>query len=203
MQFNDITLLISAVDPKQYPQDGLSEIVLSGRSNVGKSSLINTLLSRKALARTSSKPGKTQTLNFYQIEKQLIFVDVPGYGYAKVSKQQRERFGQIIETYLQTREVLQGAVLLVDARHEPTEDDFNMYNYLKYYDLPVLVVATKVDKIKRSQHNKQTKIIKQKLQFDPSDQFVFFSAETKVGHDEIWQWIKAHTQVDFVIKSVQ
>ncbi|GAF39089.1 GTP-binding protein EngB [Agrilactobacillus composti DSM 18527 = JCM 14202] len=120
MQFSDIKLVISAVDPKQYPTDGLPEIALSGRSNVGKSSLINTLLSRKGLARTSSTPGKTQTLNFYNIANRLYFVDVPGYGYAKVSKKQREQFGHIIETYLQTRKQMKGVVLLVDARHAPT-----------------------------------------------------------------------------------
>ena len=197
MQFNQIDMEISAVDAKQYPTKQLPEIALSGRSNVGKSSLINTLLSRKSIARTSSQPGKTQTLNFYNIAAQLYFVDVPGYGYAKVSKQQRARFGEIIEAYLQNRAELKGVVLLVDARHAPTEDDFNMYNYLKYYEIPTLVVATKVDKIKKSQRNKQTKVITQKLQLEAEDPLVFFSSETKEGHDAVWQWIQDQTAVDF------
>lgn len=197
MQFNQIDMEISAVDAKQYPTKQLPEIALSGRSNVGKSSLINTLLSRKSIARTSSQPGKTQTLNFYNIAAQLYFVDVPGYGYAKVSKQQRAKFGEIIEAYLQNRAELKGVVLLVDARHAPTEDDFNMYNYLKYYEIPTLVVATKVDKIKKSQRNKQTKVITQKLQLEAEDPLVFFSSETKEGHDAVWQWIQDQTAVDF------
>lgn len=196
MQFSQIDMEISAVDAKQYPNKQLPEIALSGRSNVGKSSLINTLLSRKGIARTSSQPGKTQTLNFYNIASKLYFVDVPGYGYAKVSKKQRARFGEIIESYLQNRLELKGVILLVDARHEPTEDDFNMYNYLKYYEIPILVVATKVDKIKRSQRNKQIKIITNKLQLIAGDPFVFFSSETKEGHDEVWQWLQEQTEVD-------
>ncbi|KRM36588.1 gtp-binding protein engb [Agrilactobacillus composti DSM 18527 = JCM 14202] len=195
MQFSDIKLVISAVDPKQYPTDGLPEIALSGRSNVGKSSLINTLLSRKGLARTSSTPGKTQTLNFYNIANRLYFVDVPGYGYAKVSKKQREQFGHIIETYLQTRKQMKGVVLLVDARHAPTSDDVSMYNYLKYYEVPTLVVATKVDKIKRGQRVKQTKLIISALDMDPNDELIFFSSETKEGHDAVWRWIEQRSQL--------
>lgn len=195
MQFSQIDLEISAVSEKQYPSKHLPEIALSGRSNVGKSSLINTLLSRKSLARTSSTPGKTQTLNFYNIASELYFVDVPGYGYAKVSKKQREQFGQIIETYLQTRSEMKGVIQLVDARHAPTEDDFNMYNYLKYYEIPTLVVATKVDKIKRSQRSKNARVIADKLQLESEDTFIFFSSETKEGHDEVWQWIQTQAEV--------
>ncbi|MCH4171080.1 MAG: ribosome biogenesis GTP-binding protein YihA/YsxC [Lactobacillus sp.] len=201
MQFSDIKMVISAVDPKQYPTDGLPEIALSGRSNVGKSSLINTLLSRKGVARTSSTPGKTQTLNFYNIASRLYFVDVPGYGYAKVSKKQREQFGHIIETYLQTRKQMKGVVLLVDARHVPTSDDVSMYNYLKYYEVPTLVVATKVDKIKRGQRVKQSKLIANALDMDPDDDLIFFSSETKEGHDAVWRWIEKRSQLTILDES--
>ncbi|MFD1671200.1 ribosome biogenesis GTP-binding protein YihA/YsxC [Agrilactobacillus yilanensis] len=198
MQFSQIDMEMSAVDEKQYPTKHLPEIVLSGRSNVGKSSLINTLLSRKSIARTSSTPGKTQTLNFYNIASKLYFVDVPGYGYAKVSKKQREQFGKIIETYLQTRSEMKGVMLLVDARHTPTEDDFNMYNYLKYYEIDTLVVATKVDKIKRNQRDKQARLIMDKLQLEPEDNLIFFSSETGEGHDDVWQWIQTQSGVPLI-----
>lgn len=191
MQFQKVTMEISAVDPKQYPSAQLPEIVLSGRSNVGKSSLINTLLSRKGIARTSSTPGKTQTLNFYNIQDQLYFVDVPGYGYAKVSRKQREQFGKIIETYLQTRSELKGALQLVDARHAPSEEDYKMFQFLKYYKIPTLVVATKVDKIKRSQRDKQIQLIGEKLALQEDDPICFFSAQTKEGHDDVWEWLNA------------
>ena len=127
---NNIELLISAVKEEQYPDTNLSEIALSGRSNVGKSTFINSMIGRKNMARTSQQPGKTQTLNFYNIDQQLIFVDVPGYGYAKVSKSQREKFGKMIEEYITTRENLRLVIQLVDLRHDPTQDDILMYNYL-------------------------------------------------------------------------
>ena len=154
MQVHKAEIVISAVSPEQYPKTKLPEIALAGRSNVGKSSFINTLINRKSLARTSGKPGKTQTLNFYLIEEALHFVDVPGYGYAKVSKTERAKWGQMIETYLTQREQLKAVVSLVDMRHDPTEDDIQMYEFLKYYQIPVIVVATKSDKIKRGQWNK-------------------------------------------------
>lgn len=190
MKVTDAQMLISAVSETQYPKEGLPEIVLSGRSNVGKSSLINRLLSRKSLARTSSQPGKTQTLNFYQVNHVLNLVDVPGYGYAKVSKSQREKFGQIIEHYLMSRQELKGAVILVDARHEPTADDQSMYHYVDYYDIPILVVATKIDKITRNQRAKSLQRIRQVLEMPQDAPLQSFSATTGEGASEVWQWIE-------------
>ena len=185
-------IVISAVQPEQYPNTKLPEIALAGRSNVGKSSFINTLINRKGLARTSGKPGKTQTLNFYLIEETLHFVDVPGYGYAKVSKTERAKWGKMIETYITEREQLQAVVSLVDMRHDPTADDIQMYEFLKYYNIPVIVVATKCDKIKKNQWNKHESAIKKKLNFDPSDDFIVFSSETKEGKEKAWEAIEKY-----------
>ena len=164
MNVNHVDLTISAVHPDQYPSTDYPEIALVGRSNVGKSSLTNTLINRKNFAHTSSQPGKTQTLNFYNVEDKVYFVDVPGYGYAKVSKKQREEFGQMIENYLTQREQLRGVIMLVDGRHAPTADDVQMYQWLAYYELPILVVATKIDKVKPSQFTKVQKLVKDKLE---------------------------------------
>lgn len=182
-------IVLSAVSKAQYPQDDQPEIALAGRSNVGKSSFINTLLGRKNLARTSSKPGKTQQLNFYNIDDKLRFVDVPGYGYAKVSKTERAKWGRMIEEYLTSRDNLRAVVSLVDMRHEPTADDIQMYEFLKYYEIPVIVVATKADKIPRGKWNKHESVIKKKLGFESSDRFIVFSSETRQGYDEAWQAI--------------
>ena len=151
---NNIELIISAVQEAQYPETNLSEVALSGRSNVGKSTFINSMIGRKNMARTSQQPGKTQTLNFFNIDEQLIFVDVPGYGYAKVSKAQREKFGKMIEEYLTQRENLRLVIQLVDLRHNPTEDDVLMYNYLKHFDIPTLVFCTKENKIATGKQQK-------------------------------------------------
>ncbi|CAG7913494.1 putative GTP-binding protein EngB [Mammaliicoccus sciuri] len=183
---NNLDIIISAVDPKQYPETGLPEIALSGRSNVGKSTFINTLISRKKVARTSSKPGKTQTLNFFNIDEQLIFVDVPGYGYAKVSKKQREQFGKMIEQYLTTREALRCVIQLVDIRHKPTQDDVLMYNYLKHFEIPTIVIATKEDKIPKGKVQKHLKIIRQTLELDPEDKLISYSSLNKDKTDNIW-----------------
>ncbi|HCW36454.1 MAG TPA: YihA family ribosome biogenesis GTP-binding protein [Staphylococcus sp.] len=183
---NNVDIIISAVDPKQYPETGLPEIALSGRSNVGKSTFINTLISRKKVARTSSKPGKTQTLNFFNIDEQLIFVDVPGYGYAKVSKKQREQFGKMIEQYLTTREALRCVIQLVDIRHKPTQDDVLMYNYLKHFEIPTIVIATKEDKIPKGKVQKHLKIIRQTLELDPEDKLISYSSLNKDKTDNIW-----------------
>ncbi|MFY2152403.1 ribosome biogenesis GTP-binding protein YihA/YsxC [Mammaliicoccus sciuri] len=183
---NNVDIIISAVDPKQYPETGLPEIALSGRSNVGKSTFINTLISRKKVARTSSKPGKTQTLNFFNIDEQLIFVDVPGYGYAKVSKKQREQFGKMIEEYLTTREALRCVIQLVDIRHKPTQDDVLMYNYLKHFEIPTIVIATKEDKIPKGKVQKHLKIIRQTLELDPEDKLISYSSLNKDKTDNIW-----------------
>ena len=182
-------IVLSAVSKAQYPQDEMPEIALAGRSNVGKSSFINTLLGRKNLARTSSKPGKTQQLNFYNIDDKIRFVDVPGYGYAKVSKAERAKWGKMIEEYLTSRENLRAVVSLVDLRHEPTADDIQMYDFLKYYEIPVIVIATKADKIPRGKWNKHESITKKKLNFEASDSFIIFSSETRHGFEEAWDAI--------------
>ncbi|MCM6832473.1 ribosome biogenesis GTP-binding protein YihA/YsxC [Leuconostoc mesenteroides] len=193
MDVHNVEMVMSAVSASQYPTDGKPEIALVGRSNVGKSSLTNTLIQRKNFARTSSQPGKTQTLNFYDVEDKLYFVDVPGYGYAKVSKAQREAFGVMIEEYITSRKQLRGVISLVDARHEPSEDDISMYEWLHYYNIPILVVATKSDKISRGKFNKAESVIKKALGFDNEDSdFQFFSSETKYGKDEVWHWIEQH-----------
>ena len=178
MDVHDVKLTISAVAAAQYPEDGRPEIAFLGRSNVGKSSLINKLIKRKAMARTSSVPGKTQTLNFYDLDSRLFFVDVPGYGYAKVSKSARAKFAAMIETYLTTRQPLRGVVLLVDSRHEPTADDNSMYQYLKYYQLRTLVVATKIDKTPKSKRLHVVKQINQRLDLNQTDTVIPFSAVT-------------------------
>jgi len=186
MKVNQVELVISAVKPEQYPSEGLPEFALAGRSNVGKSSFINKMINRKSMARTSLKPGKTQTLNFYKIEESLYFVDVPGYGYAKVSKKEREAWGQMIETYFTSREKLLAVLLIVDLRHPPTKDDVMMYDFLKHYELRCLVVATKADKIPRGKWDKHKKVVKETLDLDPSDEIVVFSSETGLGKDNVW-----------------
>ena len=182
-------ILLSAANKSHYPQDEIPEIALAGRSNVGKSSFINTLLNRKNLARTSGKPGKTQLLNFFNIDDKLRFVDVPGYGYAKVSKTERVKWGKMIEEYLTSRENLRAVVSLVDVRHEPSTDDVQMYEFLKYYEIPVIVVATKADKIPRGKWNKHESVIKKKLDFDKDDDFIIFSSVNKDGLDAAWDAI--------------
>ncbi|WP_288636520.1 ribosome biogenesis GTP-binding protein YihA/YsxC [uncultured Limosilactobacillus sp.] len=193
MEVHNVNLTISAVRPDQYPKTNYPEVALVGRSNVGKSSLTNVLINRRNFAHTSSQPGKTQTLNFYAVEDQLYFVDVPGYGYAKVSKKERERFGQMIEQYLTQRNQLRGAILLVDGRHAPTADDVSMYQWLQYYHIPTLVVATKIDKVKGNTWNRQESLIKKTLGLAAGDQLVLFSALNKTGKDAVWQWIDERT----------
>lgn len=187
-------IVISAVSKAQYPENSLPEIALAGRSNVGKSSFINKMLNRKNLARTSSKPGKTQTLNFYLINEAFYFVDVPGYGYAKVSKTERAKWGNMIESYLTGRHELKSVILIVDLRHPPTNDDVLMYQFLKHYLIPVIVIATKADKIPRGKWEKHAKVVKEKLAIEKEDPVIIFSSETGVGKEEVWQvigkWIK-------------
>ena len=182
---------VSAVREDQYPKDDLPEIALSGRSNVGKSSLINTILNRKNLARTSSQPGKTQTLNFYLVNDEFYLVDVPGYGYARVSQKKRQEFGEMIQDYLETRPNLKGLVILIDSRHEPTKDDIAMYNYAQYLNLPILVVCTKIDKIKRSQVNKVMSRLKKNIDLNYDHVTVLtFSSVTKLHVAELGNWIE-------------
>ncbi|MFS9221224.1 ribosome biogenesis GTP-binding protein YihA/YsxC [Streptococcus australis] len=182
-------ILLSATNKSHYPQDDIPEVALAGRSNVGKSSFINTMLNRKNLARTSGKPGKTQLLNFFNIDDKLRFVDVPGYGYARVSKKEREKWGKMIEEYLTSRENLKAVISLVDLRHEPSADDVQMYEFLKYYEIPVILVATKADKIPRGKWNKHESMIKKKLDFDKTDTFIIFSSVNKTGVEEAWDAI--------------
>ena len=176
--------ILSGSKTSHFPADNLPEVLFCGRSNVGKSSFINALVNRKALARTSSNPGKTQTVNFFKINNEFYLVDVPGYGYARVSKGMKESFGKMIEEYLMKREVLKKAFLLVDYRHEPTQDDVLMYQFLKYYNIPVCVIATKMDKLKNSELVKNKKAIIAKLGLAENDEFVATSSETKKGIEE-------------------
>ncbi len=190
MQINSVVEPIIAIRISQYPVDNKNEFLLLGRSNVGKSSFINTLIERKNFARTSSKPGKTQTLNFYLVNDNFYLVDVPGYGFANVSKDTQKKFGIMIEDYLRTRENLKCVFLLVDYRHKPTEDDILMYNFLKYYNLNVIVVATKYDKITKNNRLKQDKLIKETLKLNENDLFVPFSTITKKGRNEVLEIIE-------------
>ncbi|QSB10381.1 ribosome biogenesis GTP-binding protein YihA/YsxC [Lysinibacillus sp. FSL K6-0057] len=190
MKVHNVEMVISAVRPDQYPEDGLPEFALAGRSNVGKSSFINRMIGRKALARISSKPGKTQTLNFYKIEEQLFFVDVPGYGYAKVSKSEREAWGKMIERYFTGRQELKAVVQIIDLRHPPTADDRMMYDFLKHYNIPCIVIATKADKIPKGKWDKHKKIVKETLEMEKSDPLIVFSSETGLGFEEVWKTIE-------------
>ncbi len=190
MKVHNVEMVISAVRPNQYPEDGYPEFALAGRSNVGKSSFINKMIGRKSLARISSKPGKTQTLKFYKIEEQLFFVDVPGYGYAKVSKSEREAWGKMIEEYFTSREILKAVVQIVDLRHEPTDDDCMMYDFLKHYNIPCIIIATKADKVKKGKWAQHKKVVKETLDMDPSDPLILFSSETGMGFDEAWAEIE-------------
>ena len=185
MQIEMVEEPIIAVRQSQYPTDNKPEFLLVGRSNVGKSSFINTLIERKNFARTSSKPGKTQTLNFYLVNNIFYLVDVPGYGYAAVSKDKQKKFGLMIEEYLKNRPNLKHVFLLIDYRHKPTEDDVLMYEFLKYYNLDITIVATKYDKISKNNRIKQDKLIKDTLKFSEDDNFVTFFFIMKKGRAEI------------------
>ena len=184
MKINDIKLSVSAVRKSQFPDGEEPEFLLVGRSNVGKSSFINTLVNRKNYARTSSRPGKTQTLNFYKVNDAFYLVDVPGYGYASVSKDTQKKFGLMIEEYLKSRENLKHVFMLIDYRHKPTEDDCLMYEFLKYYNLDMIISITKYDKISKNGRIKQDKLIKDTLKFD-ADEFITFSTITKKGRSEV------------------
>lgn len=193
MIIKNAEFVISAVGPKQYPDDHLPEIALAGRSNVGKSSLINKLINRKNLARTSSKPGKTQTLNYYRINNDAFyFVDLPGYGFAQVSRSTKEQWGKFIDDYVAKRENLVGVIHLVDMRHPPSKDDVTMYQWLKHLQKDILVVATKCDKISKGQWQKHIKIIREGLNTDQGQEIIAFSAETGQGTEQVMIWIEKH-----------
>lgn len=189
-------IIISAVKEEQYPNLGLPEIAIAGRSNVGKSSLINSLLNRKSLARTSRKPGRTVTINFYNIEDELVLVDVPGYGYAKVSKAELEKWSEMMDHYFSTRDILKKVILIVDLRHKPTAQDVQMYDYLKYLDLPVLVIATKADKVKRGVRNRHLNDVYNTLSLVEGDTVIPFSAVTGEGKEEVWDLLLNELGID-------
>ena len=176
------------------PDNDKPEIAFAGKSNVGKSSLINALMNRKSLARTSSQPGKTQTINFYNINDELYYVDLPGYGYASVSKEVKAKWGKLIERYLRNSKQLQCVFLLVDIRHAPSTNDVEMYEWILANGFYPIIIATKLDKIKRSQVQKIVKIIKEKLNVEPGTIIIPFSAQTKQGRDEIWDIIDQITK---------
>ena len=196
MKITSAELVISAVRESQYPTDSLPEFLIVGRSNVGKSSFVNTLINRKNYARTSSKPGKTQTLNFYKINKDFYFVDVPGYGYAITDKKTQLKFGKMIEEYLVNRKDLKEVFMLVDFRHKPSEDDILMYKYLKYYNKKVTVVATKIDKISFGQREKYKNVIINTLELKPEDKLVLFSSVSKDGKKDLYNIIEQY--LDFI-----
>ena len=174
-----------ATTEEHFPAEGIPEIMVAGRSNVGKSSFINSFTNYKALAKTSGKPGKTQVLNFFNINDKMRIVDVPGYGYAKVSKTIREAFGQMIEGYMNVRESLILGILLVDFRHEPSKEDIAMYGLYQYYEIPTLVICTKKDKVNRSQHEMQEQMIRKALEMDEDEVLILYSSETHDGRDEV------------------
>ena len=194
MQIENVSEPIIAVRRSQYPIDNKNEFLLVGRSNVGKSSFINTLIERKNFARTSSKPGKTQTLNFYKVNDSFYLVEVPGYGYASVSKDTQKKFGLMIEEYLKERKNLKHVFLLIDYRHKPTEDDLLMYEFLKYYNLDITIVATKYDKVGKNGRIKQDKLIKDALKLSSDDEVITFSTVTKKGRSEVLSIIEGYNE---------
>jgi len=185
MVIKSAEFITSAAKPKQYPPEGLKEIAFAGRSNVGKSSLINLMLNRKGLAKVSASPGKTRTINFFLINGEFRLVDLPGYGYAKVSKSMSEDWGEMMESYLINRKDLLKVVQLVDSRHEPTAQDIQMYDFLRYYNLDGIVVATKVDKLSKNELNRNLAMIRKTLQLEKEDILIPVSALAKTGTDQI------------------
>ena len=185
MKINSVILSSLAVRESQYPAGTLPEFLLVGRSNVGKSSFINTLINRKNFAHTSSKPGKTQTLNFYNVNESFYLVDVPGYGYASVDKQTQAKFGLMIEEYLMNRDALKRVFLIIDYRNKPMEDDLLMYNFLKYYHKEVTIVATKYDKVSKSKRAKIEKVLNSTFDLQDTDNIIYFSSVTKEGKDKV------------------
>lgn len=190
MVIKNVELEIVCGITSKLPDTDLMEIAFAGKSNVGKSSLINALLNRKSLARTSATPGKTQTINFYNVNKELYLVDLPGYGYAKVSPKEKEQWGKLIERYLNTSKKLKAVFLLIDIRHEPTANDKMMYDWIVYHGYNPIIIATKLDKLKRSQIQKHIKMVKQGLDLIPGTKVIPFSSVTKQGREEIWDLVE-------------
>lgn len=191
MKIRSSEIVVSAINKNQYPIEGLPEIALVGRSNVGKSSATNALLNRRNFARTSQTPGKTRTINFYLINNEFYFVDLPGYGYAKVSKSEKDKWGVIMERYLQDRQELCAIFLLVDIRHEPTNDDVMMYEWIKHFGYDCVVIATKADKISRGQYQKHISIIRKKLNLAKDEKVIPLSSSKKTGVEDVWNEIIA------------
>ena len=189
MVIKNVSLDIVCGITSKLPDTGRPEVAFAGKSNVGKSSLINSLMNRKALARTSAQPGKTQTINFYNINESIYLVDLPGYGYAKVPQSEKEKWGKMIERYLHTSKVLKAVFLLVDIRHDPSANDKMMYDWVVHNGYNPIIIATKMDKLKRSQIQKNLKAIKTGLNLRPGSIVIPFSAETKQGREEIWALI--------------
>ncbi len=187
MNLNNLSIEVSAVSPRQYPTGNRPEIAFAGRSNVGKSSFLNKMVGRKSLARTSGKPGKTAQINFFNIDNEIYFVDLPGYGYAAVSKAEQQRWGKMMDTYLNTREPLKQAVLLVDSRHKPSKDDVQMADWIRYRFGYLVVVATKIDKISKKQAEENFQLIADTLHFTEEDFLIPFSSETGEGKEDAWQ----------------
>jgi len=198
MIIHDAKFIISAVKPEQYPETGLSEIALAGRSNVGKSSLINRLLNRRGLARTSGTPGKTQQLNYYHIKPkdhyEFYFVDLPGYGFARVPNDIKVSWGRMVGRYLDQRDPLKFVLQLVDIRHKPSVEDVEMYQYLAHYNRPHAIVVTKADKISRGQYQKHVKIIRDTLKVLPNTPIILTSADSGLGKDELWELIMKYVE---------
>ncbi len=190
MIINNVYIAKTAVKKSQYPDNGLTEIAFAGKSNVGKSSLINTMLGRKALARTGSSPGKTRTINFYSVEDKLYFVDLPGYGYAKASKTEVEKWGRMTDEYLLNREELKAIILLVDIRHEAGKNDVMMLDYLRHYGYKIIIAATKCDKVTRNRLPSHVKMLKSSLGLKEGEVLIPFSSVSKQGREELWSVIE-------------
>ena len=201
MVIKNVSLDIVCGITSKIPDTGRPEVAFAGKSNVGKSSLINGLMNRKALARTSAQPGKTQTINFYNVNEAIYLVDLPGYGYAKVSQSEKEKWGKMIEKYLHTSKNLKAVFLLVDIRHEPSANDKMMYDWIVHNGFEPIIIATKLDKIKRSQVQKNVKQIKEGLNLRPGSSIIPFSAETKQGREEIWALIDELTGIEPAVTS--
>ena len=190
MKITSVDLKISAVRRSQYPTDNKPEFLLVGRSNVGKSSFINTLINRKSYARISSNPGKTQTINFYLVNEKFYLVDAPGYGFANLNKAKKRKFGLMMEDYIINRDNLKQVFMLIDFRHKPSQEDIMMYDFLKYYKIPVTIVATKSDKIGITKHQTQRNMILADLELGVGDDFIVFSNVNKEGKSEIYDKIE-------------